>query len=67
MLSDYGKRSARPRGTDNAKVIQVIQTQSLRGIGTEDDMCRCVIQYWDFDGNLLAEHDPCENEGDVKS
>ena len=50
--------SARPRGTDKAKVISVIETQSLRGAGTEDDPCRIVTQYWDFDGDLLAENDP---------
>lgn len=49
--------SARPRGTDNARVIQVIETNSLRGRGTEDDPCRDVKQYWDFNGNLLAECD----------
>ena len=52
----------RPRGTDSAKVIQVIKTTALRGVGTEEDMCRLVTQYWDFDGNLLAENDPCAKE-----
>lgn len=51
---------ARPRGTDSARVIQVIETKSLRGTGTEKDLYREVTQYWDFDGNLLAENDPCE-------
>ena len=49
---------SRPRGTDSAKVIKVIETQSLRGSGTKEDNCRVVTQYWDFDGNLLAENDP---------
>lgn len=48
----------RPRGTDSAKVIRVIETQALRGQGTEDDQCRMVRQYWDLDGRLLAENDP---------
>lgn len=52
----------RPRGTDSARVIQVIETVTLRGIGTEEDKCREVKQYWDFDGNLLAEYDPCKEE-----
>lgn len=52
----------RPRGTDKARVIQVIETESLRGEGTEEDRCRMVKQYWDFDGNLLAENDSCEKE-----
>ena len=53
---------ARPRGTDSAQVIQVIVTTSLRGEGTDEDLCRMVTQYWDFDGNLLAEQDPCITE-----
>ncbi len=52
-----------PRGTDKARVIQVIETRAARGNGqSEDDPCRIVTQYWDFDGNLLAEHDPCAKE-----
>lgn len=53
---------ARPRGIDSAKVIQVIETTALRGEGTKDDMCRSVTQYWDFEGNMLAENDPCTKE-----
>ena len=53
---------ARPRGTDSARVVRVIVTESLRGEGTQEDPCRTVTQYWDFDGNLLAENDPCEKE-----
>ncbi len=53
---------AKPRGTDSAQVIQVIKTESLRGEGTQEDLCRIVTQYWDFDGNLLAEHDPARDE-----
>lgn len=29
-----------PRGTDNARVIQVIETISLREEGTDKDKCR---------------------------
>lgn len=54
--------NVRPRGTDNARVIQVIETKSVRGVGTNEDKCRPVIQYWDFEGNLLAENDPCKKE-----
>ena len=53
----------RPDGTKSAKVVQVIETRALRGSGkNESDMCREVKQYWDFDGNLLAENDPCAKE-----
>lgn len=47
-----------PRGTDKAKVIQVIETQAIKGSGTKENPVRTVIQYWDFKGNLLAE---CDN------
>ena len=47
-----------PIGTDSAKVIEVIETESIRGCGTGDDLCRIVKQYWSFDGKLLAECDP---------
>ena len=49
------RKTARPRGTDSARVIQVIETKSLEGAGTPDDSCRLKIQYWDFDGKMLAE------------
>ena len=46
------KNSAvRPRGTDSAKLMVVIVTESLKGCGTEDDP---VKQYWSIDGELLA-------------
>lgn len=51
----------RPDGTKNAKVIQVIETRAKRGLGTEKDPVREVIQYWDFDGNFLAEMDEEHN------
>lgn len=48
------KETARPRGTDSAKVIQVIVTEALEGRGTEDDPCRIQRKYWSLDGELLA-------------
>lgn len=56
----------RPRGTDEARVIQVIETKSIRGNGSDRDLCREVKQYWDFDGNLLAENDPCFAMGETQ-
>lgn len=47
----------RANGTKSAKVIQVIETKSLRGLGTEKDPVRDVTQYWDLEGNFLAEMD----------
>lgn len=53
-----------PRGTDSARVVQVIETKSARGSGTDsENMCRIVTQYWDFEGNLLAENDLCSENG----
>lgn len=49
------RNAARPRGTDGARVTQVIQTLALEGLGTKDDPCRTKIQYWSFDGKLLGE------------
>lgn len=46
--------AVRPRGTDEACVIQVIRTKSLVGAGTHDDLSKIMVQYWDFEGNLLA-------------
>ena len=56
------ERSVRPRGTDSAKVISVIVTESVRGRGTKVDLCRMVTQYWGFDGTLLAENDPQDTD-----
>lgn len=47
----------RPDGTKSAKVIQVIETKAKRGLGTEKDPVREVTQYWDLEGNFLAEMD----------
>lgn len=51
----YDHEPARPRGVDHAEVIQVIVTKALRGVGTLEDPCRFVTQYWSFDGDFLAE------------
>lgn len=52
--------SVRPDTPRSAKVIEVIETVTLRGRGdNERDPVREVTQYWDFAGRLLAEHDPC--------
>ena len=51
------KEMNRANGTKSAKVIQVIETKAKRGLGTEKDPVREVTQYWDFEGNFLAEMD----------
>ncbi|MBR3591624.1 MAG: carboxypeptidase [Clostridia bacterium] len=47
---------------NSAKVIQVIQTKSTRGKGTDADPVREVTQYWDFEGNLICEKDSLTGE-----
>ena len=39
------------------ELIEVIHTVALRGSGTEKNPVRVVHQYWDKEGNLLAEKD----------
>lgn len=47
----------RANGTRSARIIQVIETKSVRGLGTKKDPEREITQYWDFEGNFLAEMD----------
>ena len=47
----------RLNGTKSARVIQVIETKAKRGLGTEKDPVREITQYWDLEGNFLAEMD----------
>lgn len=42
-----------------AKLIQVIETQTRRGTGTDGTAVREVTEYWSPEGRLLAEQDPC--------
>jgi len=49
-----------PETMDSARVVQLIETTILRrGDGLENDPVRIVTQYWTFDGQLVAEDDPC--------
>lgn len=47
----------RPNGTEEARIIEVIQTKSIRGLGTKEDPTRTIYQYWDLNGKFLAEFD----------
>lgn len=49
------KKTVRPRGTDSARVISVIETTALEGSGTEDDPAGVQKRYWSLQGELLAE------------
>lgn len=42
-----------------ARLIEVIETWEMRGIGTHADPCRQVRQLWSKDGVLEVEFDPC--------
>lgn len=44
---------------DTLSVEQVIHLSILRGKGTNYDKFRMVEQYYDMDGNLIFELDPC--------
>jgi len=49
---------------DNNKEVQVIKvirtTLERRGNG-KDDPIRRIEQYWDMEGNLIIENDPCKS------
>lgn len=48
----------RADGPKSVRVISVIEVKANRGLGIKDDPVREITQYWDMDGNLLAERDP---------
>lgn len=52
------KNTARPTGTSSAEVIQVIQTMTVVGKGTDENPLRYLKQFWSLDGKLLAVDDP---------
>ena len=47
----------RLNGPDSVKVISVVEVKAKRGRGIEGDPVREITQYWDMDGNFLAERD----------
>ena len=47
----------RLNGPNSVKIISVIEVKAKRGLGIEEDPVREITQYWDQDGNLLAERD----------
>ena len=49
---------ARAKQLQRARVIPVIEMVVVKGKGTLDDPVRMVEQYWDFEGNFLAEAEP---------
>lgn len=45
-------------GVNEVKVMQVVEVKSLAGNGVEGDPMYEVIEYYTFDGQLLARHNP---------
>lgn len=45
----------RARGCDGACEVTVIQTVTLRGAGTQNDLCHLVREYWTKDGKKIGE------------
>lgn len=45
---------------DAVQVVHVVRVQMVRGTGTAGDPVRAVVRFYDFEGNLLAEHDSIE-------
>jgi hypothetical protein len=44
------------------KLCIVIEAVETEGAGKQHDHCRNVTRYYDLDGNLLAQNDPCAPE-----
>lgn len=57
MYTEKLNDTPRSLGTSRARLISVIETEAKKGFGTKDDPVRYVKQYWDTDGNFLAERD----------
>lgn len=57
-MSIENKTSIEAETTRSARIVEVIETVSIRGNGA-DKPFREVVQYWDKDGVLIAERDPC--------
>lgn len=47
----------RLKGPTSVEMMQVIKVTAEKGTGIEGDPVREIIQYWDTEGNLLAETD----------
>ena len=47
----------RLNGPNGVKVISVIEVKAKKGMGIDGDPVREITQYWDMDGNFLAERD----------
>ena len=50
----------------SAKLVELIETEELRGSGKEDDVFRRVKQWWTKEGELVAERDEWKLEQDAQ-
>lgn len=44
-----------------SRVVQIIETTRCVGKGVEHDPIRRIVEYWSFDGTLLASSDPLDD------
>ncbi len=47
----------RRKGPHSVKVVPVIEVKIMKGLGIEGDKVREVTEYWDLNGDFLAERD----------
>jgi len=54
------KRKMFPRISDlrKVRVREVIEVERVVGEGVPEDPARCIREFYDFNGKLLARHDP---------
>lgn len=59
------KRDGNKECVCKAAVIKVIVTESVAGSGRDEDPIRKIVQYWSFEGELLAVSDPISRCGKI--
>ena len=55
-MNSYEMKTRR-EGPNSVKVVPVIEVKIMKGIGIEGDKMREVTEYWDLNGDFLAERD----------
>lgn len=58
-------RFTRLTGVNEAKVVKVIEVKSLAGDGTKEHPNYEVTEYYSFDGELLARHNPIKPDKEL--
>lgn len=51
---------------EEVRIVEVIHVRLVRGLGTSDDKCRWVQQWWTKEGRLIAENDPFDCQYDAR-